>query len=271
MKHRITRAGVAVAGLSDRADVDDGLLPAEFVYPAQVARPQEIRVFGNNALNVRVADDVFSVQNIATIDADLNNDGDLDDEGEQVVATAQSEWVSDPVLTPTQLPSTGFAPDKETILPVQLDEFAYTNMGDFWLDIPVLNVKIPIVGVPRAADSWNVDWLGAQAGWLEGTAYPTWNGNSVITGHVYLADGTPGSFSELKTLQYGDQIKIQAWGQTYTYEVRESKRVSTANIKGALQHEELDWLTLVTCEEYQMFWQTYAARRVVRAVLVSVK
>jgi sortase (surface protein transpeptidase) len=42
------------------------------------------------------------------------------------------------------------------------------------------------------------------------------------------------------------------------------------NASAALQHEESDWLTLITCEDYRLLFQTYNYRRVVRAVLVSV-
>jgi len=72
-------------------------------------------------------------------------------------------------------------------------------------------------------------------------------------------------------LIYGDQAQIKAWGQTYTYEVRESKLVMKKNVKGAFQSEEYDWLTLVTCEFYNPFSGDYLFRRSVRAVLVSVK
>ena len=131
-------------------------------------------------------------------------------------------------------------------------------------------VSASIVGVPFSDNSWDVTWLGKDVGWLNGTAFPTWAGNSVITGHVWDAYNQPGIFYNLKNLRYGDRIKIHAFGQVYVYEVRQSQRVVPDNASAALQHEESDWLTLITCEDYRLLFQTYNYRRVVRAVLVSV-
>ena len=171
---------------------------------------------------------------------------------------------------PDELPDTGFTPGQFTHLPVQPSEKAYANTA-MMLEIPTLGASMPIVSVPLSEDGWDVAWLGDSAGYLNGTAFPTWTGNTVLTGHVWDAYNHAGIFSELKELKFGDQIKIHAWGMTYTYEVRESRRVSSTNVKSALQHEELDWITLVTCEDYQFFWKQYSGRRLVRAVLVSVK
>ncbi|MCP4142349.1 MAG: sortase [Chloroflexi bacterium] len=139
------------------------------------------------------------------------------------------------------------------------------------LEIPSLNINIPIVGVPQSENSWDVTWLGNGAGYLAGSAFPTWAGNTVITGHVWDTYNQPGVFSELKTLTYGDQVQIQAWGLTHTYEVRESNLITSKNVDAVLQSEEYDWLTLVTCEFYNPFTEEYLFRRSVRAILVSVK
>ena len=139
------------------------------------------------------------------------------------------------------------------------------------LEIPKLDVSMPIVGVPQSDSGWDVTWLNNSAGYLVGSAFPTWAGNTVITAHVWDVHNQPGIFSDLKTLGYGDQVQIQAWGQTYTYEVRESKLVTTKNVNAVLQSSDYDWLTLVTCEFYNPFTGDYLFRRAVRAVLVSVK
>jgi len=170
----------------------------------------------------------------------------------------------------SSLPATGFAPGRIINLPTQPAEKAYTQ-SDLWLEIPKLGLKMDIVGVPQVDGAWDVTWLGNQAGWLHGSAFPTWAGNTVLTGHVWDANNNPGVFANLKTLQYGDKILIHAWGQVYTYEVRESRRVSTGSVSSVMKHEKLDWVTLLTCEDYRFLWNTYSARRMVRAVLVSVK
>jgi len=168
------------------------------------------------------------------------------------------------------LPSTGFPQGQVTSLPKQPLSKQYAST-DLTLDIPALKVNTAIVGVPQSGDGWDVTWLGNNAGWLNGTAFPTWSGNSVITGHVWNADNTPGIFVNLKQLHYGADILIHAFGQTYTYEVRENRLVWPDQSEIVLQHEDQPYLTLLTCEDYNMLFTTYSFRRMVRAVLISVK
>ena len=92
----------------------------------------------------------------------------------------------------------------------------------------------------------------------------------MITAHNGSAFNQPGPFKNLQQLGYGDQIKIHAFGLTYIYEVRESKLVTGSNLKMAFEHEELDWVTLMTCEGYDQFNDCYVFRRLVRAILVDV-
>ncbi len=170
----------------------------------------------------------------------------------------------------TALPATGFRHGQVTQLAKQPTAKAYTDTA-MTLEIPKLGVSMPIVGVAQTGSEWDVSWLGNSAGYLYGSAFPTWAGNTVITGHVWDAYNRPGAFAELKSLKYGDQVQIQAWGETYTYEVRESKLVTQKNTNIVFQSEQYDWVTLVTCEFYNPFNGEYLFRRVVRAVLVSVK
>ena len=169
-----------------------------------------------------------------------------------------------------KLPVTGFPVGQISSLPSQPEDKAYASFSDLWLEIPKLTVSTPIVGVPLSKDGWDVTWLGTDAGWLNETAFPTWAGNSVITGHVWDAFNQPGIFYNLKKLEYGDQIKVHAFGQVYTFEVRQTKRIAPDNFSAALKHEDKAWLTLLTCEDYKLLFQTYRYRRMVRAVLLRV-
>jgi len=169
-----------------------------------------------------------------------------------------------------QLPSTGFPQNGVTPLPIQSADKAYASYPDLRLEIPKLGLNLSIVGVPSTDSGWDVTWLDKSAGWLNGSAFPTWNGNSVITAHVWDALNQPGPFANLKSLRYGDLVKVHAFGKVYTYEIRESKTISPQNTSTVFQHEEKSWITLVTCEDYKEKSQTYSYRRMVRAVLVSV-
>ncbi len=168
------------------------------------------------------------------------------------------------------LPNTGFAPGVVTQLPAPPAERAYAST-ELTLSIPRLNVQTAIVGVPQGPDGWDVTWLGQQAGYLYGTAFPTWAGNTVITAHVWDANNNPGPFADLADLQHGDTIEIAAFGQTYVYEVRTTASLRPTDTRTAFAPSEYDILTLITCEGFDARTGEYAARRVVTAVLVAVR
>jgi LPXTG-site transpeptidase (sortase) family protein len=138
------------------------------------------------------------------------------------------------------------------------------------LTIPRLGVSVPVVGVPLVAGEWDTSWLNHQAGWLEGTAYPTWLGNSAVAAHVYDAYGQPGPFVNLNHLSYNDEVRLIAWGEMYIYRVRENRLVLPGDLT-VLEEDGYAWLTLVTCQGYQPDSGEYRYRRVVRAVLVEVR
>ncbi|MGQ9833019.1 MAG: sortase, partial [Candidatus Villigracilaceae bacterium] len=169
-----------------------------------------------------------------------------------------------------RLPSTGFAPGVVTAIPEQPAEKAYQNLGDFWLEIPRLGVKMPIVGIPAKGEEWDLTWLANQAGWLEGTAFPTHAGNSALTAHVYLPNGKPGPFLNLNTMYWGDQIIVHYAGKRYIYEVREVRLLWPTDLS-VLRHEELPWLTLLTCKGYNEKTGEYSNRISVRAVLIKIE
>ena len=173
-------------------------------------------------------------------------------------------------LNPPQIPNTGFAPGRRTSPPPQPLDLAYLTYGDLRLEIPKLNQDLSIVGIPLGKTGWDLSWLGNEAGYLEGTAFPTWRGNSVLTAHVYNAFGNPGPFIRLHTLSWGDLVRVHAFGVVFTYEVREVKRILPSSLY-PFQHEDKSWLTLLTCQGYNEKSGTYKYRVAVRAVLIRVE
>jgi len=175
----------------------------------------------------------------------------------------------DGVSLPKHLPATGFEPNVFTILREQPARKIYAAT-ELSVEIPKLGIKMPIVGVPLVGGDWDVSWLTMQAGWLNGTAYPTWNGNSVLTGHVYDANGKPGPFVNLGDLKSGDKIIIHSNGYIYIYKVRENLVVKPDDTS-PLKHEANPWLTLITCKTYNQDTNTYSNRVAVRAELASIE
>jgi len=260
-----TNCTFEVPGITPRGRVIwSGVIGPDFGATDAASADNELNI----SFRVTVNPGIRSVQNEASIDSDLNGDGDTIDAGEIHVATASASWPSNPE-DPTILPGTGFAPERVTALPPQT--VLYSDLGNLWLEIPRLGVQMPIVGIPVTDGEWDVSWLGNQAGWLNGTAFPTWAGNSVITGHVFDAFGKAGPFVHLNWLWYGDKVIVHAWGAQYVYEVRQVKQVAPGEVSSVLKHEELPWVTLVTCRGYDETSDSYKYRVVVRAVLVEVK
>lgn len=168
------------------------------------------------------------------------------------------------------LPETGFPPNRTTLLPAQPAGKAYAELNDLHLEIPKLKLEAEIVGVPRSGDGWDTTWLWDRVGYLEGTAFPTWQGNTALAAHAYLPTGAPGPYSGIDRLGFGDQILLHAWGQKYIYEVRRVLNVLPADLS-VLAHEQLDWVTLITCEDFDALTAKFNRRLVVQAVLVRVE
>ena len=190
----------------------------------------------------------------------------------QVCDTSNQCWrvIVDFDVKAKALPATGFAPGVKTEF-AGVSNLQPLSASGISLSIPSLDVDVEIVGVPLSGDSWDVRWLSGQVGYLAGTAYPTWNGNTLLTAHIYDANGLPGPFHQLKSLKWGDVVQIDAYGLSYTYQVRQVYHWVSPSDARAFQHEEMDWITLVTCQGYDSASDSYQWRTIVRAVLVSVK
>jgi len=168
----------------------------------------------------------------------------------------------------TLLPNTGFAPGVVTSIGVQPAAIRYQQMDSLTIEIPALQVNTSITGVPVSDTGWNLNWLWNQVGYLEGTAFPTYSGNTALTGHAYLPDGTPGPFAKLENLKWGDQIYIHAWGEKYTYEVRSVQRVLPDDLS-VIAHKDQPWVTLITCQSFDETTRQYRWRIAVQAVLIQ--
>lgn len=165
------------------------------------------------------------------------------------------------------IPVTGFTPDRVTDLPAQSTAYAESGLS---LEIPALSLNLPIVGVDFDGSTWDVTWLGRNAGYLEGSAYPTWTGNTVLTGHFTDANGNPGPFAFIQELKTGDKVYVHNNGFVYVYEVRRSSLILPSSIKTLFKHEEDTWLSIVTCENFNEKTEKFSNRRLVRAVLISI-
>jgi len=167
------------------------------------------------------------------------------------------------------LPATGYAPGVVTKIGTEPQGY-YSPQNDLTVEIPALKVRLPVMGIPLQNGTWDLTWLSRQAGWLEGTAYPTFGGNSVITAHVYLPNGQPGPFIDIGKLSWGQEVAIVSNGLRYVYQVREVKNIRPDDMS-VFKHEEKPWLTLLTCKEYDEKTNSYRSRLMLRAVLMRIE
>lgn len=168
------------------------------------------------------------------------------------------------------LPRTGFAPGRITKLPEQPAAKLYQT-SPMILKVPGLNQSLEVYGIPVTDGEWDVTWLGQHAGYLEGSAYPLYDGNTILTAHVWDAYNNPGPFFGLKDLKYGDRFTIEAFGKTYTYEIRESDQILESDVAQMMVRKEGNWITLMTCEAYDEGEDKYTYRRMVRGVLIDIQ
>ena len=216
----------------------------------------------NISFDVRLAEGVDKLENVALIETEL---------GDAIPSvTVSKKWSrarDDKKIN--NLPSTGFPAGLVSVLPVQPQGYEYNAYSDLSISIPTLQLNADVVGVPVSAGSWDITWLGDNLGYLNGTAFPTWKGNSAITGHVTLSNGLPGPFAELGKLRWGDRVIVRAFSQEFVYEVRALWFVKPDDLS-VLSHKDEAWLTLITCQEYDNVTGKYKTRVAVQAVLVSV-
>lgn len=166
------------------------------------------------------------------------------------------------------IPVTGFP--RGMITRERLGAHISADASDLLLVIPSLDLSIPIVGVDLLGATWDISWLWNQAGWLEGTAYPTRNGNSVITAHVTTADGKNGPFAHLKALGIDEYVFIHSSRYRYVYQVISKESVKPDD-QSVFSHEVDSLLSLVTCDGYDENTKSYLLRTIVRAKLVDVR
>jgi LPXTG-site transpeptidase (sortase) family protein len=195
----------------------------------------------------------------------INNNGNTSDGSEKKTSKTASFGTNGLLI-----PVTGFAPNQVTELPAQPADKAYKPLKDLRIEIPTLGIDYPIVGAALSKNTWDLTWLKDGVAYLEGSAYPTLSGNTVLTAHVVDANNNLGPFSDIKGMKLGQQIYIHYNRQVYVYQVEENRKLSPSDLSTVFKHEDYDWVTLVTCEDFNAKSGSYQSRRMVRAVLISV-
>ena len=142
---------------------------------------------------------------------------------------------------------------------------SYEAISDAQLVIPAMGIDASVIRVYLDGESWDVSNLGMNIGHLQGTPWLNEGpGNIVLSGHVEMRDGRQGIFAGLGNLAAGNRIILQQNGVEQQYSVREIRNVDPADLT-PLYPSEGDILTLITCDDYDFFRDSYQERTIVIA------
>ena len=136
-----------------------------------------------------------------------------------------------------------------------------TTNSNFRLQIPSINVNLPIVNARFVGDTWDFSKILYQAGYFEGTPLPGDGGNLVIGAHSELANRAPGPFFKLSQIKVGADIVVIRGAQRYTYHVVKFWTVDPDDLNPIFDRGDI--LTLLTCSGFDD--GVYRTRLVVRA------
>ncbi len=167
-----------------------------------------------------------------------------------------------------ELLATGFSTLQPTSLSEQPKDLRYLPVRMHLL-IPILGQDIELVTIPRQENSWAVEWLGADAGILEGSALPG-EGLSLVVAHNTLNDTEYGPFALLATLEINDLISVaDDEGSLKLFRVYANELLGPGDMAAlaAIVGKEENTLVLVTCEN-ESASGGYLNRRVIFAKLV---
>ncbi|MEM6529919.1 MAG: sortase [Chloroflexota bacterium] len=140
----------------------------------------------------------------------------------------------------------------------------YRPQADAEIFIPSAGIYAPVITAIIRGGTWDVDNLGLNVGYLEGTAWVGRPGNIVLSGHVEMSDGRTGVFASLTDVEIGDEVMITQRGTEYKYIVREVKSVEPNDLS-VVMPQDSDVLTLITCGNYNFIRDVYETRLVVIA------
>ena len=160
--------------------------------------------------------------------------------------------------TPLPLPSLTPTPFQAITLPTA------TPTPHASLLLPTAGVSASVVEIYLDGESWDVRYLGFNAGHLQGTAQFGEPGNVVLAGHVEMADGRPGIFAGIDMLNVGDPAILSLGDAQQRYSVTAIKKVAPDDLS-VLYPTQTDRLTLITCDSYNFLQDEYQDRLVIVA------
>ncbi|MFC2055165.1 sortase [Chloroflexota bacterium] len=138
------------------------------------------------------------------------------------------------------------------------------------IEIPALDLDTIVKYVPFDGFTWLIKGLRSEVVWMGNTSWPGLGGNTGVSAHVTLGDGTDGPFKYLEELKDGEIVKLYTEQNVYTYKVHDREVVSESD-SSVLEPAEGARLTLITCTDWHMGLGKYQKRLIVYSDLVEVQ
>ena len=140
--------------------------------------------------------------------------------------------------------------NNKTSQPPTTDETKSENLGNYYINVPKLNITAPVIQGVDPTDKKKYDKaLEDGVAQMVGTPLPgTGKGNTFIYGHSSADDKGPYSeiFARLDNLKFGDEIDLNLEKQEYKYWVFEKKFIEKTDLS-VLEQTDDERLTLMTC------------------------
>jgi LPXTG-site transpeptidase (sortase) family protein len=173
-----------------------------------------------------------------------------------VMSTDVPPTVVEPIQSPTDAP-------QPTIMLVDATATAIPEAVAV-LSMPRLNISARVVEKYLNGSGWDISLLGRNIGHLEGTSTLHGGGNTVLVGHVELADGEFGPFHDIATLAVGDKVILLVGAESESYTVSDIYE-TTPDDMNPLRPTTTSRLTLITCGDYNFISNIYESRIIVVA------
>ncbi|MFC2043343.1 sortase [Chloroflexota bacterium] len=138
------------------------------------------------------------------------------------------------------------------------------------IEIPALDLDTIVKYVPFDGFTWLIKGLRSEVVWMGNTSWPGLGGNTGLSAHVTLGDGTDGPFRHLEDLRDGEIVKLYTEQNVYTYKVHDREVVPESD-SSVLEPAEQARLTLITCTDWHIGLGAYQKRLIVYSDLVEVQ
>ncbi len=147
------------------------------------------------------------------------------------------------------LPNTGFPTSAPTELAPRPKGLAYNALG-LSLLVPRFDIETDLTMIPLAENTWTAEWIGSNAGILEGSSLPG-DGYSIIAAHNTLNNTEYGPFARLFELKENDMIFVRtAQNELLRFKVYDNKLIDPDDFEvlRTTSEKEPGSMILVTCE-----------------------